>query len=239
MKSMIFILTLLTYLMAGQDLFQYAYNEWNDSLFAIAERSFNSNSTEHIYWRNVVRFHRINFYLFGHEKDKDRKKAKELIQISLKELEALEKQNSFRGEVPALLATLRGIRITLQPMTAMAAGPKVQKEMKRAFAADSTNPRSLYLLGISYYFTPKMLGGGFHKSKHHLSRSIASFRREASNGGVSPDWGYSTTLAFMGEIHLKEKEYKKAKQWYDEALRVNPNDQLAKLGLATLKEKRQ
>lgn len=237
MKSIILIITCITYLMATESLFHHAYNNWNDSLFLEAERQYAGNSAEDIYWRNVVRFHRVNFYLFGHNKDRNRKKAKELINKSLDELEALEKRASFRGEVPALLATLRGIRITLQPVTAVAAGPKVQKEMKRAFAADSANPRSLYLLGISYYFTPRMLGGGFKKSKTHLQESITAFKKEAENGGVHPEWGYSTTLAFMGEIHLKEKQYKIARQWYTEALEVNPHDQLAKLGLAQLKEK--
>lgn len=232
----ILIIIALSIPCSGNSSFLKAYNSWKDSSFIQEAEKYSSNSPKDTYWRNVIRFHRVNLLIYGFDEDRDKEKARDLIKKSIKELELLEEKSNFNGEVPALTATLRGIGITLNPLSALLAGPKIQKEMARAFATDSLNPRTMYLLGVSYYHMPKIVGGGFKTSRRYLEKSVKLFEKEVHEDKTSYKWGYSTALSFLGEIYLKEGRLKKAARWYRTSLMVNPEDPLALLGLSEIGE---
>ncbi|MGM0442792.1 MAG: tetratricopeptide repeat protein [Fibrobacterota bacterium] len=215
-----------------QSAFDSAYAQWSDTLFREVEKQAENN----LYWRSVAGFHRVNFYLYGFDRDRNKKKALRCMDRVLTDLQRIPSGAPHRAELFALRATLRGIRITLRPLSGPVAGPKVQQDLDRAMAADSTNPRVLYLLGVSYYHMPKLFGGGFEKSRPYLLRSVRFFAEER-NRGTETRWGYSTALSFLGEIHVKQGQYAAARGWYTKALKVNPRDGLARRGLAQLGQK--
>jgi tetratricopeptide (TPR) repeat protein len=214
--------------------FEEAYDAWDDSLFRAAHDSFSPRSDTGIYWRSVIAFHRVNFYLYGFEYHRDEKKAQGIISAALEELKEAESMNGFDGELYALRATLRGIQITFNPLRAPIVGPQVQNDLDAAFEAGPHNPRNLYLLGVSYYHMPGFVGGGFERAQEYLEDAVGYFSQEQERGYRNRPWGHSTALAFLGEIHRREENVSAAEHWYRRALEVNPEDGLAKKGLLNM-----
>ncbi|MBD3346123.1 MAG: hypothetical protein GF401_13785 [Chitinivibrionales bacterium] len=226
----------------GIALFDSAYNAWNDSLFLEAyahfskmQRSFPAQYFPR-YWQGVVSFYLVSYTLFGLPEDRDQKAAALYVAQALDALnEALELKPGD-AEALALLGTLKGIKIYLNPLLAPVLGPQVMNAIERALEAGPDNPRVYYLVGVSYYNTPSFLGGGAAKGLDYLLKAHELFAGEAKrpDNPLSPDWGYSTCLAFIGKVYMSEKEYEKARIWFNNALVVNPQDKLAKRGIREL-----
>ncbi|ERP38669.1 hypothetical protein [Chitinivibrio alkaliphilus] len=214
----------------GQNLFQHAYAEWDSDAFAEAYDAFSQNTDSGRYWRAVTGFHWINYYLYGYDHHRDTRRGLALIDSVQADLAAIRKPRRFSGEVEALEATILGVYVTLHPTRAPFLGRRIQNGLDEAFAADSTNPRTLYLLGVSYYHMPGFLGGGFSAGREYLLRSDSLFMEEEQTGRAAPQWGHSTGRAFLGEIYRAEGNVAQAMAWYDRAKDINPQDGLARLG---------
>lgn len=225
-------------------LFDSAYNAWDEKLFTATcdrfrnmERRFPRNHLPP-YWRSVVQFHLVSYTLFGLPEHYNRKAAKKYIDKALASLDAALNIRPGDGESLALLGTLTGMKIFLNPLQAPLLGPKVTFAIKEAIAADSTNPRVFYLVGVSYYFTPALLGGGADKGLRYLQQAEKLYAKEAArqSNPREPRWGRSTCLGFIGRVYTGKKEYQKARIYYRKALDVNPADRMALMGMRELDE---
>ncbi|MGD9200302.1 MAG: hypothetical protein PVI26_01960 [Chitinispirillia bacterium] len=105
----------------GVEIFNSAYNSWSDiqlikadSYFQNIKRKYPQNY-EPLYWCAVVNFYLVTFYLFGFEKDYNKKTA----EIYLKKAIVYAKEtivlNPGNAESYALLGTMNGINITIKP----------------------------------------------------------------------------------------------------------------------------
>ena len=227
----------------GVAIFNEAYDSWNETQFKKADSYFQkikskyTQNYEPFYWLAVVNFYLVTFYLFGFEKDYSKKTA----EIHLKEAIAYAKKairlNPVDAESYALLGTMNGINITFKPMTAVMVGSSVSKNIKNAQELAPQNPRVLYLVGMSYYHTPGVLGGGFRKGLSYLQQAEVFFQAEQKKNLELhiPQWGFSTCLSFIGNIYLKKDMFSEAKQYYTKALDINSFDKQAKMGLVKIK----
>jgi tetratricopeptide (TPR) repeat protein len=109
----------------------------------------------------------------------------------------------------------------------------VSKNIRKAQELSPQNPRVFYLVGMSYYHTPGILGGGFKKGLYYLQQAETLFWAEKKKNLKShiPQWGFSTCLSFIGNIYLKKDMLYEARQYYNKALKINPFDKQAKKGL--------
>lgn len=228
----------------GTALFDSSYNAWDKSRFLTTAKHFDNLQKEAgesilpLYWQGVVHFYLVTYHLFGYEKDINKKAAKAHLKTATELLKKAHEQSPDNAEIIALLGTLYGIKIYLDPLSSVVLGKRVFDNINRSLALDSTNPRIYYLVGMSYYHTPGILGGGFKTSREYLLKAETYYDLEQKKGNnpLKPAWGYSTCLSFLGNIHLKKKQYDRSKVYYKKALRVNQEDKLALMGLKNLEE---
>ena len=226
----------------GIMIFRSAYTTWNAEKFNEAEEqiemSIEKGLENHLphYWKGVVNFHLVNLYLWGTKEVVDKKKGSIHIDRAIESLKKALQLNDRDPESLALAGTLYGIQIYQKPYLAPLLGPKYFKLIKTALENEPENPRIHYLIGMSYLFTPKYLGGGVKKGLTHLLKAHKFFEKEVTIKPMpfAPRWGHSTCLDFIGKAYIKLKNYKKAESYFKKALTINSEDKLAKSGLEEL-----
>lgn len=229
-------------MLRGIDSFNRAYNDWNEdeflsslNLFKEVSRTGQKDGLAE-YWSGAVYFFLSQYNLFTSEKADEKKRG---IENAKKGIEALTKSIELSpdfSESYALRGVLRGILIKMKPSTVFTQGRKVGKDRDKALILDGLNPRVHYLTGVSYWHAPEILGGR-EKALSHLLEAEKLFEKEKQNtkDRLLPRWGYSTCLAFIGDIYLDQKKNRNAQEYYYKALDINPADPLAQRGLKKLK----
>jgi tetratricopeptide (TPR) repeat protein len=125
----------------------------------------------------------------------------------------------------ALLATVYGRKIVLQPASAFVLGPKLDGQMKRALKLEPDNPRVVLLAAIGDFNRPKMWGGSRERGLEGMMRAADLFAREAEAGGresLLPDWGREEVHAWVGLAHLEAGRQAEADAAFQRALAVAP-----------------
>jgi tetratricopeptide (TPR) repeat protein len=222
--------------------FHRAYEIWSDNAFEDAiglfSRAESLDSSYYLipYWKAVCGFHCVSFFLFGLPQDTNRKAGETWVLRAIEHLERTLVLKPDYGEAHALIGTLRGIRIYLNPLTALYHGPKVSYHKEQALQTAEGSPRVHYLIGMSYYFTPALLGGGKETAEEYLLTAAKLFRREQESPPPvhQPSWGHSTCLAFVGKLYTDQKKSGLAVEYYRRALEINSKDKIARQGLLTI-----
>ncbi|MBD3322792.1 MAG: tetratricopeptide repeat protein [Chitinivibrionales bacterium] len=230
----------------GIHLFDSAYNAWDTRLFRQANGHFEGMEKQYpashvpCYWQGVVCFHLVSYYLFGFSYDRDETAAAAYIERGLAALERSLQRKAGEAESLALRGTMTGIRIFLNPLLAPVFGPKVMGSIEAAMSVDPANPRVQYLVGVSYYNTPALLGGGASAGMPYLLRAEMLYEREQEKpgAGIAPRWGRSTCLGFIGKGYMKKGEYPEARNYFTKALEVNPRDAMVRESMQELKKKK-
>jgi tetratricopeptide (TPR) repeat protein len=178
----------------------------------------------------------FHFYFFREEKET----AKKYIEDGVVHLEkAIEQKEDF-AEGCALLSSLLGNQIALNPMLGMSLGIRSGTLIGKAFSLDPENPRVSLIAGQSAFYTPKMFGGGMDKAEQHFLKAIDFFQTYQPERAVYPDWGYDEAFMFLGMVHMEQDELHKAKENLEKALEINPkNGQVRFQLLSQLEEKMQ
>lgn len=235
--------TLLSYdskelLIKGISSLQKAYNNWDENEFeqslSIFKEACISDSDEGLaeYWSGTAYFFLSLHNLFSPEEKPDKakgvKNAKNGIEILSKSIEL----SPDFSESYAIRGVLRGILIKMKPFSVFTQGRKVGRDRDKALSLDKDNPRVHYLTGVSFWFAPEILGGP-EKAMEHLLKAEKLFEQEkhTKKDMIFPTWGQSTCLAFMGDIYTSQNQKDKAYEYYEKALKANPDDLLALKGL--------
>ena len=112
------------------------------------------------------------------------------------------------------------------------------RHQKLAMRANPGNPRAHYLLGMSRYYAPSILGGK-EKALASLRKAAQLFEKEQRQRLplLTPRWGRDHCLAFLGRTYQDLGQVKEAIASYREALETNPKHELAREGLRQCLEK--
>jgi len=144
------------------------------------------------------------------------------VDSSLEHLEkAIEIDDTF-GEAHALLASQYGRKMAIKPMYGMVLGPKADKAMTQAAELAPESPRVAFLKAQSDYFTPEQWGGDKERALRTLQRAIALFEGPSEADFLRPTWGHDEAYAWLGIMQMREENYTKAKDAFQQALKVNP-----------------
>lgn len=235
-------------LIQGIQVFNEATDEWNrqrfedaGAIFAAAQQR-EPNRVDPLYWEGVVQFHLVNLTLFGVEEQRDKDGAKQYLRRGMAVLEEAVEIDNQHGESHALLGTLIGISIYINPLRVITItrGKDVFKHFQLASQMTPENPRVYYLAGTSYLFTPAFLGGGVEKGVEYLLQAERHFLKEAEQPAklTEPRWGFSTCLAFLGRAYMEQDHHELARRYFVRALERHPGYQLALSGLEMLDKKR-
>jgi tetratricopeptide (TPR) repeat protein len=154
--------------------------------------------------------------------------TKRLIKDAMTPLERAVERDEADAETYALLSVLTGIEIARKPVFAPMLGPRFLRHKKAAIDKGPENPRVHYLLGTSYYHGPDMLGGK-EKALEAFLKAETLFAKQLQDpgGSTQPLWGRSSCLTFIGKTYAHMGQVARAKEYYDKALSINPNDKLA------------
>jgi tetratricopeptide (TPR) repeat protein len=153
--------------------------------------------------------------------------------------EALE-QSLTKLKVPesfALLSSVLGQQIGSNPLKGMTLGPKSNSAMEDAIQADPRNPRVWLLNGIGAIFKPAMFGGGHERAEQYLRKSIQLFETDKPEA-PSPAWGREEAWIWLGQLFEQQKKWDDAKQAYQKALEIEPNNAWLKATLLPELDKR-
>jgi len=224
--------------MAGIAEFTNAYQAWDGARFVKAENLFQqacTNATATVtnyYWLGAGEFHRM-LQLLGLPECKTNKLAAEAaLDAAVDALTQAVKLDASHAESHALLATLYGMKISDNMLSAVWLGPRVQREQKLAFANGAKNPRVQYLLGMSQFYTA-MRTASRREALTNLLAAEKLFEAEAKTAAapLDPRWGHDSCLTFIGLSYEKLGQRTAAAEYFRKTLVMHPQDGLAQAGL--------
>jgi len=142
------------------------------------------------------------------------------------------KLDASHAESHALLATLYGMKISDNMLSAVWLGPRVQREQKLAFANGAKNPRVQYLLGMSQFYTA-MRTASRREALTNLLAAEKIFEAEAKTAAapLDPRWGHDSCLTFIGLSYEKLGQHTAAAEYFRKTLVMHPQDGLAQAAL--------
>jgi tetratricopeptide (TPR) repeat protein len=229
---------------AGVEEFIAAYQAWDALRFAAAAELFREactkapGSSTNFYWLGVAQFHRM-LQLRTPPQPTNEVAADAAMEAALAALNTAVKLDERHAESHALLGTLYGMKIDGNWLRGARFGPRVQKHCKQALEFGAENPRVRYLLGTCQFHTAKQPATQREALASFLDAEKL-FRAEAQRaaGLLEPRWGYGSCLTFIGRTYEMLGERSKAVDYFRQALDRQPNDHLAKEGLARVTEKK-
>lgn len=151
------------------------------------------------------------------------KKADQYLDDGIAHLEKAVALNKKFADAYALLSSLYGQKIGVDPAAAMTLGPQSGIAMEKAKKLAPENPRVLMLEAISTYFAPEQYGGDKTRGMDRMEKAIAIFRQEKIADPLLPDWGYEDALMMQATWKLAANEIDTATTLIEEALKVNPH----------------
>ncbi len=178
--------------------------------------------------------YRLYQFSFAGEKKVD---VSKFYDTALERCKELIDKKQFEGEAKTLNAGLYMMRLAVNQMEAMALFPRIHELLDEAEAAPGNNPRALLIRGMMLLNTPAAFGGSPEKAVESFLKGVEMYKN--MNKGESVTWGYVETLAWLGQAYQRLNMNDKAKEAYENALKLEPEFAWVKMVLlpALTKEK--
>lgn len=225
--------------MAGVGEFNAAYAEWGEGRFEKASDLFRQacaldagNGLYH-YWLGATEFHRMLQYQIRPDGSADRAAAAASMKAATEALLQAVDRDPSDAESHALLGTLYGMRIDSNLLRALQLGPKVQRHRALALRHGPNNPRVRYLLGVAQFHTARK-PTALREALSSLRLAERLYQEEGMDDAapLTPRWGYSSCLTFIGRTQEALGESRAAAEYYARALVLQPADHVAAEGAA-------
>lgn len=221
----------------GKQFIRNGLNNWNEKDLlqgrALFERALSQGEDNYLvhYYLGYADYRLAIFY-----KEKDKKN-----QYLEDGIDHLKKSIELKGDFSdshALLSSIYGSKISINPILGMTLGPKSGMEVSMAIKCDSSNPRAYLVRGISKYHTPPIWGGGVDKAVESLLKAISLYDSIPPPDSLMPDWGWDEAYAWLGLCYMKKEDYVGAKLQFEKALEINPENRWVKYELLKEVEKK-
>lgn len=231
---------------AGMVEFTKAYKNWDGAQFSESVNLFQQACTNasagvtNYYWLGTGEFHRMLQLLGLPNSDTNKLAASAALDEAVTALTRAVKLDPQHAESHALLGTLYGMKICENGLRALWLGPRVERELKLAVAADPANPRVQYLIGTSRFYS-SLRTSAKREALATLLVAEKLFAAEATTppGPLEPRWGRDSCLTFIGACYEKLGQRTEAETYFHKALVLHPQDGLAQAGLArVIKDKK-
>ncbi len=152
--------------------------------------------------------------------------AKQYIKLSQAHLETLENAQFKLSYVQSYQGALNGLKIGLNPFSAIFLGPGIVSKAKQAIELDPNNPNAYILLGNSKYYMWAMLGGSKPEALKYYKKAEQII--EQTTEGTIDNWNYLTLLTMIAYAYVEMGDYEEANNYYKKILNVEPNYQWIK-----------
>ena len=129
---------------------------------------------------------RVNFGFMQKDKTANDPIADKTTELIAK-ADSLQPNNSEISVIKSMIATLK---MTVNPKQRyMQYGAVIEKELQKAMAQDSANPRPYLIKGQNLQYTPAQFGGGCKTAKVQLQKASDKFGAFKPASAINPDWG--------------------------------------------------
>lgn len=143
------------------------------------------------------------------------------------------------AESHALLSILLGQKISTDPSLGMQLGPEAGFELQRAQQLDKDNPRVAFISAMSTYFTPPEFGGSKIRAIEEMKEAIHLFEKQKTEDPRLPDWGHAEAHLWLARFYIQENQWERAQIYLEQALKIEPDSQFAKIVQEQLKQQQQ
>lgn len=159
--------------------------------------------------------------------------AEEMLDKAEIATKALLKINQKSPEGNALLSSIYGLKIGLSPIKGMYLGGKSSSAAEKGVTLAPDNGFTNFVKGNYLFYTPSMFGGDVKESIDFLAKAKGIYEQ----ANQTKTWEYMTVLALLGQAYHSEKQFNKAKEVYETALKTAPNFGYVKMYLLPRTEK--
>ena len=162
-------------------------------------------------------------YALYRQAQQSQPESDETTAMTKRAIELLERSHAVRpmAETQALLSASLGTLAASGMVAGMRYGPASSAARESAAELGPNNPRVLLLAAISYWFTPKMWGGGEDKGYATMQRAIAAFAADRP-ARPFPAWGAAEAQAWLGQMEVKRGNIAAARAAWTKALELEP-----------------
>jgi tetratricopeptide (TPR) repeat protein len=156
-------------------------------------------------------------YCIGFDKDDE---ARKYLTLAEKNIDELEKAGYKLSVINAYKSAFYGFRIALNKLSAPFNGPKSLSYAKKAIAIDSANYSGYVQYGNAHFYMPAAFGG----SKQVAFENFDKARKlmEGDPALTKNNWNYISLLVTIAQSYTYLDEYEKAKNEYENILRIEP-----------------
>ncbi len=169
-----------------------------------------------LYWRAYLQYYSAIYYLV----QKNREQSEKEIDKAVEWLEDMKNKNS---EDYALLSLTQGFAIQFKSMVKkIMISSKIAKNSKQAIEKDSLNIRGYYAYASNDFYRPERFGGGKEVEKY-LLKAITLPEQNIRNSYL-PSWGKTKCYGMLIQWYIKKGNREKAKHYYNEAVKLYPNN---------------
>lgn len=238
MRTLCFILALVGLVVSGPvraselqegiDRFREGRRTWNAAEMEAARRQFAAivkkrpADYEPRYWNGVCGFYLLLCYGLEDSTGYDSQKAEALLDPLGEELKAAIDRKPDEAECRALLSSVYGFRILMNPFSAVWNGPRVLSLQGDALENEPDNPRVHYVIGAGYFRAPKIFRN-VDKARDLLEKADRLFENQPTPDADDPRWGRAECKGLLGDLYREQGEPDSARTFYRAALELNPN----------------
>ena len=223
--------------------FNAAFKSWDADGFQRAAGLFckaaenEPTSVSYKYWEGISQFHRM-LQIESRPGGKESPPARSALDAALKAFDRALELDADHAECHALIATLFGMKIHNNMLSAVRYGPMLQQHQKEAVRLGTKNPRVKYLLGVGLLHTARD-DEAKRKALDTLLAAEKLFADEASQPGdpLSPRWGSNSCRTFIGVAYKMLGRNAEAIDYFNRALAEHPSDHIARQELAAVLSK--
>lgn len=141
------------------------------------------------------------------------------LDIASEVLSELKEQMPTNSDVHALLANVLGMKVALQPETALSNGPASVKASQMALVLSPSNPRAHFVKGVLQYHMPAEYGGSAVVAIEHFDDAIKSYK---DGNFAEYNWGHADAYIWRGLAQVKLGKQSKAVADFERALSIAP-----------------
>lgn len=162
--------------------------------------------------------YRLMTYLLNREKDN----FDPVADRAEERLETILSKKPDWSEAQALLSGVYGLMIGHTWTRAMTLGPRANRLAQQASENDPDNPRAWLMHGSQKLNTPKMFGGSIEEAIEAFEKSVELFESAADTAPLSPSWGYTDALVWLGIAYERLDRDEEALAVFHKALEIEP-----------------
>ena len=147
--------------------------------------------------------------------------AKEYLKQAEKNLQLLEELNYNTSEINAYHSAFYGFKIGIAPIKAPFYGPKSMSHAEQSVELNPKNAFGYIQLGNVQYYMPPVFGGSKEIAIENFQK--AEELMELNHESTQNNWNYLSVLTLIAQSFEKLEQWEKAKNYYEKALKTEPN----------------